>query len=422
VPIQPAISLAATGLFPHMIVHGSWDIPSGDERMNIVDLISGQLSGDVLGKLGGLVDADEAQTQTATNAAVPALLQIFGKLASSQGGADQLAKAMGGLDLSMLGNLAGMLGGGQASGLGKIGGDLLGSLLGGGSGGGADGGSSLLTSLLGSFLKMNPGMVKSLLGYLAPIVLGMVAKQFTGRPDAAGVSRLFSEQASNISGALPSGLSLDSVMSALPAIGGTGGSSVQPSRHAGHGHAPEPSSGVPGWLIPLLLLVALGAGLYLWRSSKPPVDEVVVEETVTRQGDVVVDRTAVIEKAANEVQAVVTEEVFKLPENLGAAGDVVKGLAGMFGDMTKAFDEVKDAASAKAALPTFEAFAPKVEELEKQASALPEESRSIASSFVASGLKTLDPIIEKVLALPGVKEVLGPVVAPMVETLTKLAG
>ncbi len=63
--------------------------------MNIVDLISGQLTGDVLGKLGGLVGGSQQQTQSAANAAVPALLQIFGKLASSQSGADQLARTIG---------------------------------------------------------------------------------------------------------------------------------------------------------------------------------------------------------------------------------------------------------------------------------------------------------------------------------------
>jgi hypothetical protein len=231
---------------------------------------------------------------------------------------------------------------------------------------------------------------------------------------------------------VPGGLSLDSVMSAMSAVGG---SSVQPARHGGHGHAPEPSSsGLPGWLIPLLLLGAIGAGLYLWQNKPadqavaPPApavrmpDEVVMEETIERTGDTVVDRTAVIERVAGDVKAVVTEEVFKLPENLGDAADVVKGLAGMFGDMTKAFEGVKDAASAEAALPTFEAFAPKVEALQKQTADLPEASRTLVGEFVANGLKTLGPIVEKVLALPGVKDLLGPVVAPMVETLTKLAG
>ena len=98
--------------------------------MNIVDLVSSQLTGDVLGKLGGLIGANESQTRTASNAAVPALLSALAGLASTNNGADKLASAMGGLDLKTLGNLAGLLGGGQASSLGSTGGNLLGSLLG----------------------------------------------------------------------------------------------------------------------------------------------------------------------------------------------------------------------------------------------------------------------------------------------------
>jgi GTP cyclohydrolase II len=96
--------------------------------MNLVDLVSSQLTGDVLGKLGGLIGANESQTRTASNAAVPALLSALSGLASTNSGADKLASAMGGLDLKTLGNLAGLLGGGQASSLGSTGGDLLGSL------------------------------------------------------------------------------------------------------------------------------------------------------------------------------------------------------------------------------------------------------------------------------------------------------
>jgi len=379
--------------------------------MNIVDLIAGQLSGDVLGKLGGLIGADESQTRSASNAAVPALLQIFGKLASSKGGADKLAGAMGGLDLSTLGNLAGMLGGGQAQSFGNQGGSLLGTLL-------ANPATlSALTGLLGTFLKMNPNMVKSLLGYLAPVVLGMVAKQFTGRPDAAGVQRLFSEQASNISRAIPQGLSLGNVLSALD----TG--SVRPSEpsrsHGGHEPA---SSGMPGWLLPLLLLGALAAGLYLWRGQQEKKGaDVLVEETIDRVGDTIVDRTAVIEREGKKLEGVIIEEVFKLPEGLGAASDVVKGLAGMFGDMTRTFEGITDEASARAALPEFEKFGPRLSDLEKETAELPEQSRSLVAEFVAKGISVLAPMIDTAMKIPGVKELLGPVVGPLVETMSKLA-
>ena len=50
--------------------------------MNISDLIMSQLtSPDVLSKLGGLIGANDSQTKTATSAAVPALLNVFGKMA-----------------------------------------------------------------------------------------------------------------------------------------------------------------------------------------------------------------------------------------------------------------------------------------------------------------------------------------------------
>ena len=90
--------------------------------MNLVDLVTSQLTGDVLGKLAGLTGTNEAQTRSATSAAVPALLSAFGKMASTNSGASTLANSLGGLDLKTLGNLAGLLGGSQASGLGSIGG------------------------------------------------------------------------------------------------------------------------------------------------------------------------------------------------------------------------------------------------------------------------------------------------------------
>jgi hypothetical protein len=393
--------------------------------MNLVDLISNQLTGDVIGKLGGLLGTNEQQTRAATNAAVPSLLSIFGKMASTNAGANQLAGAMGGLDLSMLGNLAGMLGGSQASGLESLGGKLLGSLLGGGNS------MNLLTSLLGSFLKSNPSMAKSLLSYLAPVVLGMVAKQFTGRPDASGVQRLFSEQSSNISRAMPQGLSLGNVLSALDTSGGRpveparGGSSYQGRETHGHEKA---SSGMPGWLLPLLLLAGLGAALWFFRgrgkeelAKAPERAAVAVREEAVRVGDTIVDRTDVIERVGDQLRGIEIDEVFKLPAGLGEATDVVKGLSGMFGDMTRTFEGITDEASARAALPRFEAFAPQLETFQAETGELPEASRSLVADFVGKGLKVLGPLVETAMAIPGVRDILGPVVGPLVETMSKLA-
>jgi hypothetical protein len=373
--------------------------------MNLVDLITSQLSGDVLGKLGGLVGASEQQAQSASSAAVPALLQIFGKLASSQKGADQLAGAMGGLDLSMLGNLAGYLGGGNASGLGRVGGDLLGSLLGGGN----------LTKLVGtiaSFVGSQPDLMKKLLGYLAPIVLGVVAKQLGGRPNGSSISRLFSEQAGNISSALPRGLSLGDVGSLLPSGSG--------SAHGGGSH--EPASSGMGWLLPLLAIGALGLGYYLWNQNQAPQPEkekAAVVVTETKDGPITDRVTEVIEKKGNTIVDTVQEVITIDPKFLEAV-KMGKSATDLFGGLSAVLKGVTDEATAKAALPKLEEFTPILEQLTTEAGKLPAEEKSAFGEFVGKNLGVLQKLIDTVMALPGVKDVLGKVVTPMVEALTKL--
>ncbi len=377
--------------------------------MNIVDLISSQLSGDVLGKLGGLIGASEQQTSSATSAAVPALLQIFSKMASSRSGADQLANAMGGLDLSMLGNLASLLGGGNASSLGTIGGSLLTSLLG-------NGNLTKLIGALASFVGSQPDLMKKLLPYLAPIVLGMVAKQFTGRPDASGVSRLFSEQASNISSALPRGLSLADF----------GSASTTPSSSQGHGHSHQQAeSGVPGWLLPLLALAAIGVGAYLWNQNRQKEADVeggaaVVIREEKQEGPLTIDRTEVIEEQGNTLVDTV-QEVLSIDPKFVEAIRVGKNATELFGGLTSVLKGVTNEDTARLAIPELEKLAPMLGSLETEVGNLPAEEKPAFADFVGKNLGMLQKVIDTVMALPGVKDLLGPVVAPMIETLAKMA-
>jgi hypothetical protein len=376
--------------------------------MNITDLITSQLSGDVLGKLGGLIGTNEQQTRSATTAAVPALLRVFSKLASTNSGADQLAKAMGGLDLGMLGNLAGALGGSQASGLGNLGGGLLGTLL-----GNANTLSSIVNAL-SSFAGMQPGIMKTLLGYLAPIVLGVVAKQLGGRPDASSVSRLFSEQAGNIASALPKGLSLGDFASAAVS---SASRATQPS--GGHGHRHEPAqSGMPGWLLPLLALAALGVGWYLWNQNKmKQAGEVVVGQVKEKVGPVTETVTDVVATKGKEAAELLTDVISIDPKFLEAG----KVAGGLFTGLTKVLGGVRDEASAKAAIPELEKFAPMLTTLEEEAGKLPADEKPAFSEVIGKNLGLLQKLIDTAMGFPGVKDLLGPVVGPMIEALTKMS-
>ena len=387
--------------------------------MNITDLITSQLmSPDVLGKLSGLIGANESQTKTATSAAVPALLNVFGKMASTNSGADQLAKAMGGLDLGMLGNLAGLLGGNQASGLGSLGGNLLTSLLGGG---------NMMSSLVGtlaSFAGMQPGIMKTLVTYLAPIVLGMVAKQFTGKPDAAGVARLFSEQSGNIRNALPRGLSLAD----FDAVSGRGSETVRSGshshetvRHGGHSREPQPAGGLPGWLLPLLALGALGLGWYLWNQNQAKnAGEAVVVEGERKVGPVTERVTEVIERQGRNVTDTVVDS-FSIDPKFLEAVRIGKNATELFGGLSSVLKGVTNEETARLAVPELEKLAPMLTSLEDEAGKLPAEEKPIFANFIGKNLGMLSTVIDTVMALPGVRDLLGPVVGPMVETLTKMS-
>ena len=374
--------------------------------MNLVDLVTSQLTGDVLGKLAGLTGTNESQTRSATNAAVPALLSAFGKLASTNSGASSLASSLGGLDLKTLGNLTGLLGGSQASGLGSIGGSLLSSLLGNNLGG--------LVGTIASFAGMQPGIMKTLLTYLAPIVLGTVANSFKGaKPDAAGLTRLFSEQQDNIKAALPRGLSLADFDT----------SSASPRRaeetRGVHRHE-EPASAFPSWL-PLLLLPLLGlVGWALWPKPQPAPRAVVVNETVRREGPLVVDRTETVEMEGKKVVADVVEETIALAPGVADALKMGTDLTGLFGSLGKVLGGVTNEDSARAAIPQLTEFAPVLESLQKSTVALPEAGRSTIAEMVLKNMGGLQKVIDTVMAIPGVKEILGPTVTPMIETLSKL--
>ena len=374
--------------------------------MNLVDLVTSQLTGDVLGKLAGLTGTNEAQTRSATNAAVPALLSAFGKLASTNSGASSLASSLGGLDLKTLGNLAGLLGGSQASGLGSIGGSLLSSLLGNNLGG--------LVGTIASFAGMQPGIMKTLLTYLAPIVLGTVANSFKGaKPDAAGLMRLFSEQQDNIKAALPRGLSLADFDT-------TSASPRRAEETRGVHRHEEPASAFPSWL-PLLLLPLLGlVGWALWPKPQPAPRAVVVNETVRREGPVVVDRTEVIETEGKKVIADAVEEKISLAPEMVEVLKVGENLTGLFGNLGKVLGTVTDEASARDAIPQLTDYAPMLESLQKSTVALPEAGRSTIVELVTKNMGSLQKVIDTVMAIPGVKEILGPTVTPMIETLSKL--
>ena len=81
---------------------------------------------------------------------------------------------------------------------------------------------------------------------------------------------------------------------------------------------------------------------------------------------------------------------------------------------------VTDVDSARAALPELEKLAPMLSTLETEAGKLPADEQPAFAEVIGENIGLLQKVIDTVMAIPGVKELLGPVVTPMVEALTKL--
>jgi len=81
---------------------------------------------------------------------------------------------------------------------------------------------------------------------------------------------------------------------------------------------------------------------------------------------------------------------------------------------------VTDEASARSAIPQLEEYAPVLKSITEATAKLPAEGRTTVVDLVGKNMGALQKVIDTVMAIPGVKELLGPVVTPMVETLSKL--
>lgn len=154
---------------------------------NILDLVQSQLSGDVLEQLAKQIGGGTAETQTAIQSAIPAMLQAMTKNAASKEGAASLASA---LDKDHDGSILN---------------DLMGFVT---SGNDTNGGAGILNHLFGqkkstveTAISQNSGLnnnaTANLMTQLAPIVMGFLGQQKKqGGLDVGGIASLVMNQLS----------------------------------------------------------------------------------------------------------------------------------------------------------------------------------------------------------------------------------
>ncbi len=389
--------------------------------MNIVDVLKQQLGGEVAKKLGGMVGASEGDLTKILGSALPGLLSGLGSMASSKEGAGKIADAIGGMDSSLFGNLAGMLGGSAAA----KGGSMLGNLF----------GASLVDNLsaaISKFTGVNVGIVKMVLGYLTPMILGAVGKSFGGsKVDASSVSRLFSEQKSNIASSLPSGFSLNNIQG-FSSLGSAGSSSRLP--------APQPAAPSGGGLGKLLLpaiAIAAVVGLYFYWSNAQKVAKeaadgaaMMMKDSVDAAGDMAAkaadaatQATESGEKMLSDAAKSMKDGVASLPSFPSVDLDSIKGqFTSLFDGMAGKLGGVTDAAGATELLPDLKDYASKLDGLSTTVSALPAEGKSMIIGLIKSQLDKINPILEKFTGISGLGETVLQAIEQIKDKLKSLVG
>jgi uncharacterized protein YjeT (DUF2065 family) len=165
---------------------------------NIVSTISRFLTPELIGKMASMTGLDRSIAHKATAAAVPAILSGLADVAARPGGARQLATAVAEQPSDLLSNLVNSLGG--TAQMADKGTSLLSSLLGGGM-------SGLLASTVGKFLGIGEGPMRTLMGLLTPVIMGILGREQRAQGlDASGLARMLTEQKEEITAAMPAGL------------------------------------------------------------------------------------------------------------------------------------------------------------------------------------------------------------------------
>ncbi len=356
--------------------------------MNIVDLIKGNLTSELLSKLGTAIGTDAESTRSAANAAVPSLLSVLSGLATNGQGVDKLLAALKGFDAESPNRLRTDIVEGKGARVQEQGADILGSLLG--------GNLSTLINVLTKFSGVGAGAIKGLLGYLAPLILSVIASQLKskGSLSATGLTSFFNDQKANISNALPPGLSLAGLPSATPIK-----VSMRPND--------KDTTGIPSWFLPLMVLGLLALALWYFYLQEPvvappPAAPVAVDHKVTTP--------------PAEAKEVVPPAEVKV--EIPTADEVIKDLGDVHVTAIQALASVKDGPTADAAIPTLTDLDSKIESAKALWDQLAEPAKAAVTKATAENLGSFKTLVGKTLEIPGVAEKLKTILDALVTKLT----
>jgi Bacterial protein of unknown function (DUF937) len=364
--------------------------------INLVSLVNQFLTPEMIGRIATALGLDRNIVQAAIGAVIPALLAGFSKTAAQPGGAQKLVDAAR-QQTGTLGNFASMLGAGSQSSLVEKGSQMLSALL-----GGQD--QNSLGQAVAKFAGVNQGAAGSLLGMLAPVVLGTIGqqRQQSRSLDASGITDLLVSQKDNIAAALPPGFSsllgetglLDALGGAARTAAAAGNEAARTASSAARavGDTSRRAAGTAAsrnwlyWLIPLAAIAAL-----------------------------------LIYFFGRQAEQVVQQSVPPAQSLLVGGLDLGKQVTDSIASLRTALDGVSDTASAEAALPKLRDVTAQIDKVDGMIGQLSPVQRKLLAGLVNPVMPALNELFDKVLAIPGVAELLRPAINALKAKLDTLA-
>jgi len=342
--------------------------------VNLVSVALQYLTPDVIARIASALGLDRSMTGKAVAALVPGLLRSFTNVAATPEGARKLSGVIGQQTPGIFDSLPTAIGGAGQQSIVDSGLGALSSLLG-------SAGVPALAGALGKYAGIGQGPSTSLIGLLAPAVLGVVGKEQKAHGlDAAGLANLLAGQKANINAALPSGFADALSASGLPALS-TPSTSVPAAKAA------------PSWLPGALALLALAA-LAWWLFGNRPAD--VGDQTRT---------------TAEQPAETLTVDGVDLRSTTQTTLDSLKS----------ALQGISDEASAQAAVPRLQTTATDLDRVRGLSTKLPTTGKSALAALVTAARPSIEDLFAKVLALPGVEAVARPIIDQLRAKLDELA-
>jgi Bacterial protein of unknown function (DUF937) len=352
---------------------------------NLVSVIMKFLTPDMIGRIASALGLDRNDASSAVAAGVPALLAAFAGVAARPGGPQKLADAAK-QEINTLDKLPGMVGAAGQS-VAERGTKMLSSLL-----GSRD--QTALESAIGKYSGIGSGASSSLLGALAPVVMGAIAQQQGSRGlDGSNIANLLESQKDNIVDSIPSGFGRllggtglidslgDSAKKAIMAGGETTRAAaasvartIDDTRRSAVTAAPTSSNWLL-WIIPALAIAAL----LIYLLGRPT-------EQVVQQG-------------VNAVQSLTVGGI-----------DLGKQATDSISSLRTALSGITDTASAQAALPKLQLATAQIDKVSGMVGQLSDTQRRTLAGLVTPVMPALNQLFDKVLAIPGVAEIIKPTI------------